>query len=74
MILKSILLEIEQHENEARTYLQLASDNLAVAMSEDGSTEVSRERKQAYLGYAEDYSLLAHKELTKAYLINRQSK
>jgi hypothetical protein len=69
-----IALEIEMHELFAQKYLRLASDNLAVAMSEDGSTEVSRERKQAYLGYAEDYSLLAHKELTKAYLINRQSK
>jgi len=74
MKLKTISLEIELHEAQALKYLKLSNANLAVAMSEDGSTEVSRERKQAYLGYAEDYSLFAHKELTKAYNLNRYNK
>ena len=55
---------IEKHEQSARIYLQLASDNLAVAMQE---TRLAR--KHEYLGYSEDYSLLAKNELTKAYAL-----
>ena len=61
--------QIERHTQEARIYLHLASDNHAVAMYEDGSTPASLNRLKEYLGYAEDYSLLAHKEMTKAYLL-----
>ena len=68
-MLKTIKLEIERHQQEARIYLHLASDNHAVAMYEDGSTPASLNRMKEYLGYAEDYSLLAHKEMTKAYLL-----
>ena len=53
---------VEKHQQSARIYLQLASDNLAVAMQE---TRLAR--KHEYLGYAEDYSLLASKEMTKAH-------
>jgi len=60
---KTITIEINFHENQARTYSRLTADNLAVAMAE----ETNLERKKEYLGYAEDYSLLAHKKLTKAY-------
>lgn len=65
--------QIERHENEARTYLQLASDNLAVAMNEDCFSKASSERKLIYLGYAEDYSLLAKSELTKAYRLHHRT-
>ncbi len=61
--------QIDRHQQEARIYLHLASDNHAVAMYEDGSTPASLNRMKEYLGYAEDYSLLAHKEMTKAYLL-----
>jgi len=57
-----IALAIHKHEEAARVYLQLANDNLAVAMHETRWT-----RKHEYLGYAEDYSLLASKEMTKAH-------
>lgn len=57
------MIEVNFHENQARTYSRLAADNLAVAMAE----ETNLERKKEYLGYAEDYSLFAQKELTKAY-------
>lgn len=57
------MIEVKYHERQARDYSRLASDNLAVAMAE----ETNLERKKEYLGYAEDYSLLAQKELTKAY-------
>ena len=63
----NIAQAINQHEKSARIYLQLASDNSAVANSEKGLTRESLERHKEYLGYAEDYSLLAHKELSKAY-------
>ena len=62
----NIAQAINQHEKSARIYLQLASDNSAVANSEKGLTRESLERHKEYLGYAEDYSL-AHKELSKAY-------
>ena len=64
--------QIERHENDARNYLQLASDNLAVAMNEFGLSEASRDRKLTYLGYAEDYSLLAKSELSKAYKLHHR--
>ena len=67
MKLKSIALEVELHEAQALKYLKLSNANLAVAMSEDGSNDISRERKQAYLGYSEDYAYLAKEELSKAY-------
>lgn len=63
MIFKSVMIEVNFHEKQARDYSRLAADNLAVAMAE----EVNLERKKEYLGYAEDYSLYAQKELTKAY-------
>ena len=53
---------IQLHEEKARQFLQLASDNFAVAMHEPNG-----ERKKEYLGYAEDYLLLAQQEMTKAY-------
>lgn len=65
MIFKSVMIEVNFHEAQARDYSRLASDNLAVAMAE----ETNLERKKEYLGYAEDYSLYAQKELTKAYRI-----
>ena len=67
MILKTIAIEINFHENQGRTYARLAYENLAVANAEKGLTRESLERHKEYLGYAEDYSLLAHKELSKAY-------
>jgi hypothetical protein len=65
--MKITVLEINHHEKEARKYLQLSTDNLAVAMSEDCGTVASQNRKQEYLGYAEDYARLAYKEMTKGY-------
>lgn len=65
MIFKSIIIDVKYHERQARDYSRLAAENLAVAMAEDTNLE----RKKEYLGMAEDYSLFAHKELTKAYRI-----
>lgn len=61
--MNDIAQAIEKHQQSARLYLQLASDSLAVAMQETRT----QERRKEYLGYSEDYSLYAHKELTKAY-------
>lgn len=60
---KDIALEINSHTKQAHNFLRLANDNFAVAWSE----EVNLNRKHEYLGYAEDYSRLASKELTKAH-------
>lgn len=64
---QQIALAISHHESQARIFSRLACDNLAVAQHEVGHTPASLNRKKEYLGYAEDYSLIAHKELTKAY-------
>ena len=64
---KTIAAQIRTHETQGQKYLRLASDNFAVANSEKGLTPASLERHKEYLGYAEDYSLLAHKELGYAY-------
>ena len=72
--MKEILtIEIERHSLLAQKYLRLASDNLAVALAEDGSTATSRERQKEYICYAEDYSLLARNELTKAFTIAHEN-
>lgn len=63
----SIARQIHNHSSQGHKYLRLASDNYAVANSEKGLTPASLERHKEYLGYAEDYSLLAHKELGYAY-------
>lgn len=64
---KTIAAQIRTHEEQGQKWLRLASDNYAVANSEKGLTPASLERHKEYLGYAEDYSLLAHKELGYAY-------
>lgn len=70
---KILTIEIEMHNLFAQKYLRLASDNLAVVFAEDGSTATSRERQKEYIGYAEDYSLLAKNELSKAYAIAHEN-